>query len=133
MMKLNIQLFGGRGARASFLKTKTYKIEKKIDSDYPKYRTITLYDGKNKAGYLEYQNNDGNITINVIETENKYKRQGVATRLLQELKDEYGDKIYKFSAVLSDGDKLLRKRAYRLEQRLEKLNRVKEIRQKLGI
>lgn len=111
MMKLNIQLFGGRGARASFLKTKTYKIEKKIDSDYPKYRTITLYDGKNKAGYLEYQNNDGNITINVIETENKYKRQGVATRLLQELKDEYGDKIYKFSAVLSDGDKLLRKRA----------------------
>lgn len=109
-MELNIQLFGGRGASSSFLQTKTYTISKTIDNDFPTYRTMTLYDGKNKAGYLEYQNNNGSITVNTIQTEDKYKRQGVATRLLKELKDEYGDITYKFSAVLSDGDKLLKNR-----------------------
>lgn len=86
----------------------TYTIKKKKDRQFPKYRTMTFYNGKEKAGYLEYQDNNGNITVNVIETEPKYRRQGIATRLLKELKDEHGDIVYKFSAVLSDGDKLLK-------------------------
>lgn len=86
----------------------TYIIEKKQDTQFKNYKTMKLLKNKEQAGYLEYQDNNGEITVNVIKTEDKYKRQGVATRLLKELKNEYGDKIYKFSAVLSDGEKLLK-------------------------
>ena len=88
----------------------TYTIKKQRDKQFKNYRTMDLYYGKDKAGYLEYQDNNGNITVNVIEVDEKYRRKGVATRLLKELKDEYGDITYKFSAVLSDGEKLLKNR-----------------------
>lgn len=95
----------------SILDKQTYTIKKETDPDFKNFKTMKLYSGKNQIGYLEYQNNKGDITVNVIETDKSYRGQGVASRLLKELKEENGDKVYKFSAVLSDGDKLLKKRA----------------------
>lgn len=84
------------------------KIVEKKDKDFKNYYTMQYKQGKEELGHLEYQNNNGNITINMIRTNDKYQRQGVATKLLQELKKKHGDKIYKFSAVLEDGEKLLK-------------------------
>ena len=89
------------------IKNGTYTIKKTTDKQFKNYKTMTYYQGKQKAGYLEYQDNNGNITVNMIKVEEPYKRKGIATRLLKELKNEYGDKTYKFSAVLSDGEALL--------------------------
>lgn len=93
-----------------------YTIKKQQDRQFKNYKTMEMYFGKDKAGYLEYQDNNGNITVNVIEVEERYRRKGVATRLLKELKNEYGDITYKFSAVLSDGEQLLKSQTNIIKQ-----------------
>ena len=87
---------------------KKHEITETKDKDFKNYYKLSYKIDKKEVGHLEYQKNNDNITINSIKTNKDYQRQGIATSLLQELKKKFGDRIYKFSAVLDDGEKLLK-------------------------
>lgn len=86
------------------------KITEARDKNYKNYYTMKYTEGKEELGYLEYQKYKGDIIIDAIRTYPQHQRKGVATKLLKELKRKFGDRVYKFSAVLEDGEKLIKAR-----------------------
>lgn len=89
-------------------KIRNIKIKETQDKDFKNYYTLKYLINNKEAGYLEYQKNNDNITINALQTKDEFKRKGVMTSLFKELKNKYGDKVYKVSAVLDDGEKFLK-------------------------
>lgn len=60
----------------------------------------------NVIAKLEYSEFEGKAYIDMIETTEKYKRQGLATKLLDDLRKEYGDNI-EYGYSTQEGTKFL--------------------------
>ncbi len=67
----------------------------------------SLYKNGKEAGYIEYYDKNNKINIITMKTTDEFKRQGVASNLFDNLKEEKGDITYKVTAVLGDGEKFL--------------------------
>ena len=70
------------------------------------------YDGDKLAGYMEYSVYDDAPNIQYIHTEDEYRRQGVATEMLQKLQAEYPDAEINWGMTTPDGTKLFENATY---------------------
>ena len=90
-------------------------------------------DGK-VVGTIEFSEFDGEPNVKMIEVDPDYRRQGIGTKLLQELQKKYPDTEINFGMSTPDGTKLLENATYSVENTevTEKLARIEEIKQKLS-
>ena len=105
-------------------------------SDGENFYTMSyIQDGK-EVGTIEYGEYNGKPNIKMIEVKPEYRRQGIATKLLQNLQKKYPDKSIDFGYSTEDGTKLLNNITYEVENKeytktqkqLEKVtNRINEI------
>lgn len=72
-----------------------------------KTKQLTQY-GK-VAGEVNYEVKNDEVKVNMIKVYDEFKRQGVATKLLQNLQREVGDKDINFDMLTPDGEKLMKK------------------------
>lgn len=72
---------------------------------------VYYYDGDDVVGYVNYQlnNNKHEIYIDMIKVDDNYKRQGIATKMLYRLRDEYKDYYVDWGMTTPDGTKLYNK------------------------
>ena len=68
--------------------------------------TIRASDEGVPAGRIDYSVYDGEPSIQMIETDPAFRRQGVATRLLQDLQSRYPDKEIDWGSLTDEGAKL---------------------------
>lgn len=107
-MKLNIQFFGGRGARSYKQSSiKTYETGNFEGTTF-KSKYITSKDGQT-TGQLDYEITNNEVMVRMIRVYNEYKRKGYATKLLKDLQKEIGNKDINFDLVTKDGKALLDK------------------------
>ena len=71
------------------------------------YFTMTYTKDGETVGYLEYGEYDGQPNVKMIEVEPEYRRQGIATKLMQELQKKYPDAEIDFGMSTPDGTKFL--------------------------
>lgn len=83
-----------------------YKTEHKKERDG--WNKISLKDEKEELGYLEYTDKNENLTVGSIYVKEQHRRKGLGTQLLNELKPIANDRTIRFSAVLDDGEKLIK-------------------------
>ena len=105
------------------------------NSDEYYYEMQYTQDGK-VVGTVEYGEYKGKPNVKMIEVKPEYRRQGIATKLLQELQNKYPDQEIDFGMTTPDGTKLLNSITYEVENKeyvktqkqLEKVtNRINEI------
>ena len=108
-------------------------------NDYYSGETLSTMSAKvdeKVAGTLEYGEYEGKPNVKMIEVKPEYRRQGIATKLLQELQKKYPDQEIDFGMSTEDGTKLLKNITYQVENKeyaktqkqLEKVtNRINEI------
>ena len=72
---------------------------------------VHYYDGDDVVGYVNYQlnNNKHEIYIDMIKVDDNYKRQGIATKMLYQLRDQYKDYYVDWGMTTPDGTKLYNK------------------------
>lgn len=72
---------------------------------------VYYYDGDDVVGYVNYQlnNNKHEIYIDMIKVDDNYKRQGIATKMLYGLRDQYKDYYVDWGMTTPDGTKLYNK------------------------
>ena len=88
---------------------------KNVSTDYAygqTYMRMSAYDGDKEVGYIQYADYEGQPSIHMIEVSEEYKRQGIATRMLQELQSQYDGTEINFGMTTPDGTKLLDKITY---------------------
>ena len=71
------------------------------------YYTMSYEQDGATVGTLEYGVYEGNPNVKMIEVDPKYRRKGIATKLLQELQKKYDGKEIDFGMSTPDGTKLL--------------------------
>lgn len=81
------------------------------------FMKTTAHHGDEEIGYVEYSEYDGVPHIQYIETNEKFRGQGVATKLMQELQRQYPDKAIDFGMTTPDGTKLLDAITYKVENK----------------
>lgn len=88
--------------------------------------------GKN-IGKIDYSIYKDEINIKMIEVNKKNRRQGIATKLLQDLQSQYPDKSIDFGYTTEDGTKLLNKITYKEEnpEYVKKRNQLEQINSKI--
>ena len=90
-------------------------------------------DGK-VVGTVKYGEFDGKPNVKMIEVDPEYRRQGIGTKLLQELQKKYPDIEIDFGMATEDGSKLLESATYSVENTdvTQKTARIEEIKKKLA-
>ena len=107
--------------------------------DYYSGETLSTMSAKvdgEVVGTVEYGEHEGKPNVKMIEVKPEYRRQGIATKLLQELQKKYPDQEIDFGMSTEDGTNLLKNITYQVENKeyintqkqLEKItNRINEI------
>lgn len=110
-MKLDINLFGGRGASSSNINNTSITTIETINYNGAIFKSKYIRDNKTKQvmAQLDYEINNNETIVRMIRTYNEFKRQGNATKLLKDLQKEVGDKDINFDLVTKDGKALLDK------------------------
>ena len=72
---------------------------------------VNYFDGDDVVGYVNFQLNqtEKEIYIDMIQVDDNYKRQGIATKMLYRLRDEYPDYYVDWGMTTDDGTKLYNK------------------------
>lgn len=94
----------GGGSAVSDMKISTFSTGASGDEVYMRSE---MKDGDKLAGYVEYSVYNDVPAIQYIHTEDDFKRQGVATKLMQDLQRQYPDKEIEFGMTTPDGTKFL--------------------------
>lgn len=76
------------------------------------YFTMSYTQDGKVLGTLEYGEYDGEPNVKMIEVSPEYRRQGIGTKLLQELQKKYPDTEINFGMSTPDGTKLLNSITY---------------------
>ena len=98
------------------------------------YYTMSFEQDGKVVGTLEYGEYDGSPNVKMIEVDPEYRRQGIGTKLLQELQKKYPNTEIDFGMATEDGVKLIENATYTVENKevSQKLARIEEIKQKLA-
>lgn len=74
------------------------------------YGSIRAVMGDNYAGKIDYASGGGKVGVHMIETAPNYRRQGIATRMMDRLKAEFPGRVVKWGSTTPEGEAF--KRAY---------------------
>ena len=102
-------------------------------SDGETYFTMSYEQDGKVVGTVQYGEFDGKPNVKMIEVDPEYRRQGIGTKLLQELQKKYPDIEIDFGMSTEDGSKLIESATYSVEniEVTQKTARIEEIKQKL--
>ena len=98
------------------------------------YFTMSYKQDGKVVGTLQYGEYNGEPNVKMVEVDPEYRRQGIGTKLLQELQKKYPDVEIDFGMQTPDGSKLIENSTYTVENKevTDKLARIEEIKQKLA-
>lgn len=94
----------GGGSAVSDMKISTFSTGASGDEVYMRSE---MKNGDKLAGYVEYSIYNDVPAIQYIHTEDDFKRQGVATKLMQDIQRQYPNTEIEFGMTTPDGTKLL--------------------------
>ena len=102
-------------------------------SDGETYFTMSYEQDGKVVGTVQYGEFEGKPNVKMIEVDPEYRRQGIGTKLLQELQKKYPDIEIDFGMSTEDGSKLIESATYSVENTevTQKSARIEEIKQKL--
>ncbi len=103
-------------------------------SDGETYFTMSYEQDGKVVGTVQYGEFEGKPNVKMIEVDPEYRRQGIGTKLLQELQKKYPDVEIDFGMATEDGSKLIESATYSVENTevTQKTARIEEIKQKLS-
>jgi GNAT superfamily N-acetyltransferase len=103
-------------------------------SDGETYFTMSYEQDGKVVGTVQYGEFEGKPNVKMIEVDPEYRRQGIGTKLLQELQKKYPDIEIDFGMSTEDGSKLIDSATYSVENAevTQKTARIEEIKQKLA-
>lgn len=103
-------------------------------SDGETYFTMSYEQDGKVVGTVQYGEFEGKPNVKMIEVDPEYRRQGIGTKLLQELQKKYPDIEIDFGMATEDGSKLIESATYSVENTEVTQNtaRIEEIKEKLA-